>query len=140
MGLVGITITGADKMRTQQGDTQMVGMPQARYVARHPYVWPGGYEVIAVLHDGELLCSKCTRDNWREVVDETKYDGADQWKVVGIMTSDWMENYETCVHCGRMLDGYHDDDTTNPAEWGKNFPRILGESIDYSRRGQRALR
>ena len=95
-------------MRTEHGDSQRGGMPQARYVARYPCAWPGGYEVIAVLHDGELLCSHCVRENWREVVDETKYDMADQWKVVCIVTSDWLENYERCVHCNRLLDGYHE--------------------------------
>ena len=97
-------------MKTIEGDTQRVGMPQARYVARHPFAWPGGYEVIACTADGALLCSSCVRENWREIVDDTKYGYRTGWTVEGIVTSDWLENHETCAHCNRSLDGYHDVD------------------------------
>lgn len=53
---------------------------------RHPYAWPGGYEIVFVTNDGEILCHDCVRSNFREVIYSTKNHVDDGWRIVGYMT------------------------------------------------------
>lgn len=52
---------------------------------RHPYAWPGGYEIVFVTNDGEILCHDCVKSNWREVLTSTKQEINDGWRIVGFM-------------------------------------------------------
>lgn len=65
----------------------------------------GGYEWCAVMDDGALLCAKCVRENYRQIVDATKdkMRHTSGWRVVGVTYSGEMEDNEPCAHCGREL-------------------------------------
>jgi hypothetical protein len=79
-----------------------------RYIARNPYAWPGGYDIAGVADDGELICAQCIRSEYKLIMSATRYQRNDGWRIIGYQTSDWMENGETCAHCGRLLDPYQD--------------------------------
>jgi hypothetical protein len=80
---------------------------QAKELIRHPYAWPGGYEVIFYAIDGEILCHKCARDNWVSICDSMVHDIRDGWQLVGYGAigadvdhpSD--DNPIICAHCNR---------------------------------------
>ena len=62
-----------------------------------------GYDWYAVTDDGELLCVKCVRQNYREIVADTKGKVNTGWRVVGFTNSGDMEENETCAHCGKDI-------------------------------------
>lgn len=71
---------------------------QLKEDVRHPYAWPGGYEVAFVTSDGAILCHDCVRQNFREVLESTKKHISDGWHVVGKM-------YEAVsADCAREVD------------------------------------
>jgi hypothetical protein len=66
----------------------------------------GGYSWYAVTDDGALLCAKCVRENWRQIIDATRNKLRNGWQVVGYTNSgemDW-ESPEYCAHCNDRLD------------------------------------
>lgn len=63
---------------------------------REPYAWPGGYPVYAICSDGELLCTECARENYRQIA-------SGQWAMAGL-TVNWESENETCAHCGKILE------------------------------------
>lgn len=68
---------------------------------RQPYAWPGGYPVYTVLSDGELLCAKCARSEFRQIVRATKAQLRDGWQAAGAEIL-W-EGSENCAHCNEVL-------------------------------------
>lgn len=58
---------------------------ELKELVRHPYAWPGGYEIVFITNDGEILCHDCVRINWREVCDSTMHRIDDGWRIVGTM-------------------------------------------------------
>jgi hypothetical protein len=74
-----------------------------RDAARNPYAWPGGYPRYTVLQDGELLCPKCARENYREISWETRHGGS--WAAAGVEVL-WEGGYldNVCAHCHIPLD------------------------------------
>lgn len=81
-----------------------------RYIARNPYAWPGGYDIIGVCGDGEMLCAKCIRDNYKLVMAATRYDAAQGWDIAWYMTADWVEESTLCCNCYRELCPYDLED------------------------------
>ena len=82
----------------------MNAIESLRALAR--YKMHGGYTWAAVMADGALLCTRCVRENYRAVYDETKRtDGAanTEWRCVGVTNSGDSEETEQCAHCGRVL-------------------------------------
>lgn len=78
---------------------------------RHPYAFPGGYEIVFVCNDGEILCHDCVRNNWRGVLESTKKDIKDGWNITGYATEavDYASTIElagedytsNCAHCNK---------------------------------------
>ena len=76
---------------------------------RMPYAWPGGYEIVAVMDDGEILCMDCCKNNYREILDSTLHDIEDGWKLAGFMMeavspdccTDDLISY--CAHCNKVF-------------------------------------
>jgi hypothetical protein len=87
-------------------ETTTKNLESLRYVARNPYSWPGGYDVIALTSDGALLCSDCVRENYAACYDSTKNGHYDGWGVVGVVDGAWCESGECCDHCNKNLDAY----------------------------------
>ena len=90
-----------DKTRTYD---LALPLDMARYAMRECYAWPGGYEFVAIV-EGDLVCSKCLRDNAREVLQDTK-DGYGSYVVSGLTNESELED-DFCSDCNKHL-GYHD--------------------------------
>ena len=69
---------------------------------RQPYAWPGGYEKILVMNDGGLVCHKCAKEEYSNILHSTKFGYADGWDVSGITLDIELED-DYCDHCGRKL-------------------------------------
>lgn len=68
-------------------------------IQKQPYAWPGGYERHGVTDDGGLLCSRCVREEWRNIVCADPGDG---WYLAG-ETSDAELEEGNCDHCSRAV-------------------------------------
>jgi hypothetical protein len=80
----------------------------ARYVARHPYAWPGGYQMWGVFADGELLCPDCCRENYLEIrLDEDNPRGC--WHLVGLDHAGQADYFASCAHCDTVLHDPEED-------------------------------
>lgn len=69
-----------------------------RAFIRQPYAWPGSYPLILILSDGETLCAKCARANYRAISNATRHHLYDGWRVDSIGTHLEGEALE-CAHC-----------------------------------------
>lgn len=80
---------------------------QVKEYIRHPYAWPGGYEIVFIASDGEILCHDCARSNWRKICDSMTHDIRDGWKIEAVaaigcdMDYPSEENPIICAHCNR---------------------------------------
>ncbi len=76
---------------------------QVRDAARNTYAWPGGYRQWLLMADGECICPKCARKEWRQVARATKADPStwpdEQWRVVDGFVN-WDGPAIECAHCG----------------------------------------
>lgn len=65
---------------------------------REPYAWPGGYPKVLVMRDGECLCDKCAKSEFKEICYATTTNFNDGWQAEGSMI-----HYEgapiICAHC-----------------------------------------
>ena len=59
---------------------------ELKQAIRHPYAWPGGYELVAVTDDGAILCMNCCRENWKLICASmrSKDNWSDGWRVVAL--------------------------------------------------------
>ena len=77
------------------------------------YAWPGAYPTFALMCDGGVLCYKCCKDNFREIVNSTNArDVRSGWCCEGVDV-----NYEDddmfCDHCNEHIEsayGSSDED------------------------------
>ena len=82
-----------------------------RTVARNPWAWPGGYPVGLVMIDSEVLCSKCTRENYRMILETTRdntWDNSSDWAAAGHMVFEGTEEDHgivECCNCNQVLVG-----------------------------------
>lgn len=81
---------------------------EVKKAIRNPYAWPGGYPVYTLLSDGELLCPECARQNYSEIVSDTKGGINGRWSASGSMIL-W-EGIEYCAHCYKKLDSAYSND------------------------------
>lgn len=65
--------------------SKKVTVKDVKEFIRHPYAWPGGYEIVAVTEDGAILCHDCARENFASIVDDMKSGFNTGWKVAGFM-------------------------------------------------------
>lgn len=78
-------------------------LEQLRNFARYRY--HSGYTAAAVMSDGDMLCIRCVRDNYRQVFAATRDPGVNaQWQCEGITDSGSYEGEGTyCCHCDAVL-------------------------------------
>jgi hypothetical protein len=79
----------------------MKALDKLRALAR--YRTHAGYTWAAIMNDGELLCTPCTRENYRQVFRDTRDRARSDWQCVGITHSGESENTEYCAHCNRVI-------------------------------------
>lgn len=88
-------------MTTGTNDERRRAMDYLRNLAR--YRTHGGYEWAAVMEDGELVCTPCVRENYRQIFRATRDGERSGWRCIGITHSGDSEQTETCAHCGRVI-------------------------------------
>ena len=79
-----------------------------RDIIEHPFVWPGGYAKVMLLHDGSLLCHRCCRDEGGRIMSDIRdeYDTgwlpeAVSYEAVGVGEDEDAE--ARCAHCNRPI-------------------------------------
>lgn len=83
----------------QTNDDTATGNPYATGEIEVPD--SGGYRTLAVLDDGEVLCSRCTTDPTNPVhPDKGENDG---WGVIGFTHTGNSDEPEYCAHCGNEV-------------------------------------
>lgn len=80
---------------------------QTKELIRHPYAWPGGYEVLFIMDDGETLCHDCARKEFKCIVWSMKNKVNDGWRIVGFSTlgndiESTEDNPLYCAHCNKV--------------------------------------
>ena len=76
---------------------------------RQPYTWPGGYPIILLMHDGECLCAKCARSEYRLISDSTRNHRRDGWQAEAL-TIHWEGAPIECAHCGEETESAYGSD------------------------------
>jgi len=69
----------------------------ARYKTHAGYFW------AAVMADGELMCERCVRENYRQCYRETRDESQSGWACIGLTNCGETEDPASCVHCNRTL-------------------------------------
>ena len=67
------------------------------------YKTHAGYSWAAVMADGELMCERCVRENYRQCYRETRDESQSDWACIGLTNSGETEEPASCVHCNRTL-------------------------------------
>jgi hypothetical protein len=86
-------------MRTE--DYKDDGMRMLHALCR--YETHGGYRWAAVTSDGELMCVKCVRENYRQIFRATRDHSHDGWRVDGIASSGEADETEYCCNCNEPV-------------------------------------
>lgn len=75
-------------------------MHAVRDFIRQPVAWPGGYPKSLVMDDGETLCAKCARTEYRQISNSTRHNMRDGWQAGGVSIH-WEGAPVTCAHCSK---------------------------------------
>lgn len=70
------------------------------------YQTHGGYVWAAVMSDGELMCTPCVLDNYRQIFRATRDNAHDGWAFSGLANSGESDATETCCQCNREIWSY----------------------------------
>ena len=75
--------------------------------ANGKYAWPGGYEILLIMDDGETVCFDCAVDNRNQIEDALEARWNDGWKPAGWMLAEEMDlspgEAVLCAHCNRVI-------------------------------------
>ena len=77
----------------------------AKYLARHPYAWPGGYPMFSITDDGGALCAACNRSEFRAIAGSYPNDG---WHVTAV-TINYEDTALYCDHCGNRIESAYNE-------------------------------
>ena len=67
------------------------------------YQTHGGYTFAAVMADGDCICTRCVRDNYRQVFRDTRDRTDYAWQCVGLANSGETDEAEFCGPCGNLI-------------------------------------
>lgn len=70
---------------------------------RQPFAWPGGYQQVLVMDDGECLCSECATSEFKLIVQATKDSRRDSWQP-SCVDIHWEGEPLTCAHCSNDIE------------------------------------
>lgn len=77
------------------------------YYRKNPYAWPGGYQLNALMADGEYMCHECICNEDEVFQDDSKVD-TDEWRFIAADI-----HYEGpslyCANCGKELKSEYGD-------------------------------
>jgi len=100
--------------------TNMKPLEALHYWKDNPYCWPGGYEIIGIMDDCEVLCHDCLLENWEQILDSTTNNYKDGWQLEGI-TVNYEDDSCCCANCNkRIMPEYGDSDETETTEQEAN--------------------
>ena len=90
----------------------MLALKEVKEAIREPYAWPGGYEKVLVMSDGEYMHTGCAHENWREIVTAhiDKRNGYPNcgWEVAAVEVN-WEDSDAYCAQCNeRVVSEYAD--------------------------------
>lgn len=123
-----------------------------KQAARDKYAWPGGYPLIVVMSDCEVMCCDCARENFDLIGRATRDNDRSGWAAAGVDIH-WEGPPELCCHCGGeipsaygdpdegvefyVVNGWEEHSTMEAAQEAakKYLPRIV--SIERARRNNR---
>jgi hypothetical protein len=83
-------------------------LEQVKNAIRNPYAWPGGYPVYVIMSDGEMLCPKCARAEYKQIVRDTKTTDRGCWTAAGADVY-WEGADQHCAHCNEPLPSAYGD-------------------------------
>ena len=93
-------------------------LKQIKQAVRDVFSFPGGYEMHLVMADGEAVCMKCARKEWRNIYKETKAKPCDwpdkQWRAEGVDIY-WEGPSMQCAHCDNGIESIYGDPEENKA-------------------------
>lgn len=76
---------------------------QVKDFIRNPFAWPGGYRQLLVMTDGEVLCNKCAKSEFKLILASTRDNLNDGWNVAAISVH-WEGEPITCAHCDAEIE------------------------------------
>lgn len=77
-------------------------------IIREPYAWPGGYNKVLVMTDGESLCADCVKDNYRIILRATRDHDRSGWGAVGAEIH-WEGPAIHCANCNKEMPSEYGD-------------------------------
>jgi hypothetical protein len=85
-------------------------------IIRAPHAWPGGYNKVLVMTDGESMCAQCVKENYRLILQATReQDRRSGWGAVGADIH-WEGAPLQCANCNQdMPSEYGDPDAADAA-------------------------
>ena len=76
---------------------------------RHPFAWPGGYPLYAVMTDGGIICRNCAKSEAKIIIRSTRDNERDGWNFADIDVN-WEDEALFCDHCGEQIASAYGDD------------------------------
>ena len=90
----------------------MRALQQTKQAIRNKYAWPGGYPLFILTSDGAALCTKCARQEWRQICESTigkhRLSG---WSVEGADVN-WEDTDLYCDHCNEQIESAYGEPAT----------------------------
>jgi hypothetical protein len=72
-----------------------------KHFARNPYAWPGGYPCFAVMSNGDCLCHKCIKEEYRQIYQATKTGSNCGFSNT---QANWEDPNLYCAHCSERIE------------------------------------
>lgn len=74
----------------------------------------GGTDLVLLMNDGEMICGKCARQEFRQIAEAVRDKDNNGWRAVGACMDNELEACE-CAHCGDIIvEGPEDEFDENP--------------------------
>lgn len=75
-------------------------------IIRAPYAFPGGYPKYLLMDDGEALCHKCAKSEYKQLLSSTRGQMRDGWQVICEDINWEQELY--CAHCNAAIESAYE--------------------------------
>lgn len=82
---------------------------ELRNAIRHPYAWPGGYPLALLMNDGEAVCMKCARSEYRYIAHSNRHNILDGWMPEAVFIN-WEDQELYCAHCNNQIESAYGQD------------------------------
>ena len=68
-----------------------------------PYAWPGGYPLFFIADDGDTICYRCARNEWRYICDSITHNIRDGWMIIANEIN-WECDQLFCANCNERIE------------------------------------